>query len=139
MAAVLQDDIFKRLIGYKALMLVLIIIWGGTVQISNAENLDSSNLTDLGGLLFFIFSVVYFFVCYQLYFFKPQGKRLFAPLVLLFIFLGFLSEIVNPMNVNKNLFYLLIFYIVSPLFFVVQGIVAAMLYFSDVRQHFDSE
>ena len=134
-----QDDIFKRLIGYKALMLVLIIIWGGTVQMSNADNLDSNNLTDLGGLLFFMFSVVYFYMCYQLYFFKTLGKRLFVPLVLLFIFLGFLSEIVNPMDVSKNLFYLFIFYIVSPLFFVVQGIVAAMLYFSDVRQRFDGE
>ena len=134
-----QDDIFKRLIVYKALMLVLIIIWGGTVQMSNADNPDSNNLTDLGGLFFFTFSVVYFFVCYQLYSFKSVGKRLFMPLVLFFIFLGFLSEIVNPMDVSKNLFYLFIFYIVSPLFFVVQGTVAAMLYFSDVRQRFDSE
>ena len=134
-----QDDIFKRLIGYKALMLVLIIIWGGTVQLSNADSPDSNRLTDLGGLFFFTFSVVYFFVCYQLYSFKSVGKRLFMPLVLLFIFLGFLNEIVSPTDVSKNLFYLFIFYIVSPLFFVVQGTVAAMLYFSDVRQRFDSE
>ena len=134
-----QDDIFKRLIVYKALMLVLIIIWGGSVQMSNVDNSDSNNLTDLGGVFFFTFSVVYFIVCYQLYSFKPVGKRLFMPLVLLFIILGFLSEIVNPMAVSKNLFYLFIFYIVSPLFFVVQGTVGAMLYFSDVRQRFDNE
>ena len=133
----LQDDIFKRLIVYKALMLVLIIIWGGSVQMSNTANPDSNNLTDLGGLLFFIFSVVYFFVSYQLYSFKSLGKRLFVPLVLLFIFLGFVSEIVNPMDVNKNLFYLFVFYIVSPLFFVVQGVVAAMLYFCSVGDRFD--
>ena len=134
-----QDDTFKRLIVYKALMLVLIIIWGGSVQMSNVDNSDSNNLTDLGGVFFFTFSVVYFIVCYQLYSFKPVGKRLFMPLVLLFIILGFLSEIVNPMAVSKNLFYLFIFYIVSPLFFVVQGTVGAMLYFSDVRQRFDNE
>lgn len=134
-----QDDIFKRLIVYKVLMLVLIIIWGGSVQMSNVDNSDSNNLTDLGGVFFFTFSVVYFIVCYQLYSFKPLGKRLFMPLVLLFIILGFLSEIVNPMAVNKNLFYLFIFYIVSPLFFVVQGTVGAMLYFSDICQRFDSE
>ena len=132
----LQDDIFKRLIVYKALMLVLIIIWGGSVQMSNTANPDSNNLTDLGGLLFFIFSVIYFFVCYQLYIFKPLGKRLFIPVVLLFIVLGFISEFVNPMEVNKNLFYLFIFYIVSPLFFVIQGVVAAMLYFSSVSDRF---
>ena len=134
-----QDDIFRRLIVYKALMLVLIIIWGGSVQMSNVDNSDSNNLTDLGGVFFFTFSVVYFIVCYQLYSFKPVGKRLFMPLVLLFIILGFLSEIVNPMAVSKNLFYLFIFYIVSPLFFVVQGTVGAMLHFSDVRQRFDNE
>ena len=134
-----QDDTFKRLIVYKALMLVLIIIWGGSVQMSNVDNSDSNNLTDLGGVFFFTFSVVYFIVCYQLYSFKPVGKRLFMPLVLLFIILGFLSEIVNPMAVSKNLFYLFIFYIVSPLFFVVQGTVGAMLYFSDICQRFDSE
>ena len=134
-----QDDIFKRLIVYKVLMLFLIIIWGGSVQMSNVDNSDSNNLTDLGGVFFFTFSVVYFIVCYQLYSFKPIGKRLFMPLVLLFIILGFLSEIVNPMAVSKNLFYLFIFYIVSPLFFVVQGTVGAMLYFSDICQRFDSE
>ena len=134
-----QDDIFKRLIVYKVLMLVLIIIWGGSVQMSNVDNSDSNNMTDLGGVFFFTFSVVYFIVCYQLYSFKPVGKRLFMPLVLLFIILGFLSEIVNPMAVSKNLFYLFIFYIVSPLFFVVQGTVGAMLYLSDVRQRFDNE
>ena len=135
----LRDDIFKRLVVYKTLMLVLIIIWGGSVQISNGGNPDSNNLTDLLGVLFFAFSVIYFFVCYQLYSFKSLGKRLFVPLVLLFIFLGFLSEIVNPTDVNKNLFYLFIFYMVSPLFFVTQGIVTAMLYFSDVRKNFDGE
>ena len=132
----LQDDLFKRFIVYTALMLVLIIIWGGSVQMSNTANPDSNNLTDLGGLLFFIFSVIYFFVCYQLYIFKPLGKRLFIPVVLLFIVLGFISEFVNPMEVNKNLFYLFIFYIVSPLFFVIQGVVAAMLYFSSVSDRF---
>ena len=49
----LQDDIFKRLIVYKALMLVLIIIWVAP-QMNNADNPDSNNLTDLGGLFFFI-------------------------------------------------------------------------------------
>ena len=112
----LQDDIFKRLIVYKALMLVLIMIWGGSVQMSNTANPDTNNLTDLGGLLFFIFSVVYFFVSYQLYSFKSLGKRLFVPLVLLFIFLGFLSNIMDHIDVNINLFYLFIFYVVSPLF-----------------------
>ena len=120
-------------------MLVLIIFWGGTVQISNADNPDDNNLTDLGSLLFFTFSIIYSFVCNQLYSFNSLAKRLFLLLVFTFYFLRFLSEIVNPIDVNENLFYLFIFYIASPLFFEVQGIVAAILYFSDVRKHFESE
>ena len=58
----LPDIIFKKLIVYKAFMLSLVIIWGGSVQISNADNPDSNNLTDLGGFIFFIFSVIYLFV-----------------------------------------------------------------------------
>lgn len=112
----LPDIIFKKLIVYKAFMLSLVIIWGGSVQISNADNPDSNNLTDLGGFIFFIFSVIYLFVCYQLYLFKSLAKRLFVPLALLFIVSGFLSEMVNSMTANKNLFCLFIFYVVSPLY-----------------------
>ena len=128
---------FKRIIVYKSLMLVLIIIWGGMVQTSNANNNEGNNLTDLGGLLFTAFSIAYFFVSYQLCKFKPLAKRLFTPLVLLFIVLGFLSEIVNPMQTDKNLYYFFVFYIVSPIFFVAQGTLVGMLYFSPLQSKFE--
>ena len=131
------ESYFKRIIVYKSLMLVLIIIWGGMVQTSNANNNEGNNLTDLGGLLFTAFSIAYFFVSYQLYKFKPLAKRLFTPLVLLFIVLGFLSEIVNPMQTDKNLYYFFVFYIVSPIFFVAQGTLLGMLYFSPLQSKFE--
>ena len=131
------ENYFKRIIICKSLMLVLIIIWGGMVQMSNTSYNGANNLTDLGGLLFTVFSVVYFFVSYQLYKFKPLGKRLFTPLVLLFIVFGFLSEIDNPMELDKNLYYLFVFYIVSPIFFVAQGVLIGMLYFSTLKSKFE--
>ena len=131
------ESYFKRIIVYKSLMLVLIIIWGGMVQTSNANNNEGNNLTDLGGLLFTAFSIAYFFVSYQLYKFKPLAKRLFTPLVLLFIVLGFLSEIVNPMQTDKNLYYFFVFYIVSPIFFVSQGTLVGMLYFLPLQSKFE--
>ena len=128
---------FKRIIIYKSLMLVLIIIWGGMVQISNTSSSDRNDLTELGGLLFTAFSVVYFFVSYQLYKFKPLGKKLFTPLAILFIVLGFLGEIVNPIEVDKKLYYLFVFYIVSPIFFAAQGVLLGMLYFSKLKAKFE--
>ena len=127
---------FKNIILYKSTLLILIIIWGGTVQISNAESSDRNNLTDLGGILFSIFSVLYLVTCYQLYNFKVVGKKVFAPLTAIFVVLGFVTEVVNPMQIDKNLFYLVIFYIVSPIFFIAQGLVIGMIYFSSINEKF---
>ena len=127
---------FKNIILCKSILLILIIIWGGTVQISNAENIDRNSLTDLGGILFSVFSVLYLMTCYQLYNFKAVSKKVFPPLVALFVVLGFVTEVVNPMQIDKNLFYLVIFYIVSPIFFIAQGLVIGMVYFSSISQQF---
>ena len=132
----MKEKYFKNIILYKSILLILIIIWGGTVQISNAESSDRNNLTDLGGILFSIFSVLYLITCYQLYNFKVIGKKLFAPLVATFIVLGFATETINPMQIDKNLFYLVIFYIVSPIFFIAQGLVMGMIYFSSINEKF---
>ena len=132
----MKEKYFKNIILYKSILLILIIIWGGTIQISSAESSDRNNLTDLGGILFSIFSVLYLITCYQLYKFKVLGKKLFAPLVATFIVLGFATETSNPMQIDKNLFYLVIFYIVSPIFFIAQSLVMRMIYFSSIKEKF---
>ena len=132
----MKEKYFKNIILYKSILLILIIIWGGTVQISSAESSERNNLTDLGGILFSIFSVLYLMTCHQLYNFKVVGKKIFAPLVALFVVLGFVTEVVNPMQIDKNLFYLVIFYIVSPIFFIAQGLVIGMVYFSSISKQF---
>ena len=132
----MKEKYFKNIILYKSILLILIIIWGGTVQISSAESSDRNNLTDLGGILFSIFSVLYLITCYQLYRFKTLGKKLLVSLVLIFIILGFVTELMNPMQIDKDLFFLFIFYIVSPMFFVTQGLVIGMIYFSGIKEKF---
>ena len=135
----MKEKYFKNIILYKSILLILIIIWGGTIQISSAESSDRNNLTDLGGILFSIFSVLYLITCYQLYNFKVLGKKLFAPLVATFIVLGFATETINPMQIDKNLFYLVIFYIVSPIFFIAQGLVMGMIYLSSINEKFSDD
>ena len=130
------ESTFKNIILLKVALLILIIIWGGTIQISNSESSVSNNLTDLGGILFTVFSVLYLITCYQLYKFKTLGKKLLVSLVLIFIILGFVTELMNPMQIDKDLFFLFIFYIVSPMFFVTQGLVIGMIYFSTIKEKF---
>lgn len=130
------ESTFKNIILLKVALLILIIIWGGTIQISNLESSIRNNLTDLGGILFTLFSVLYLITCYQLYKFKTLGKKLLVSLVLIFIILGFVTELMNPMQIDKDLFFLFIFYIVSPMFFVTQGLVIGMIYFSGIKEKF---
>ena len=130
------ESTFKNIIFLKVALLILIIIWGGTIQISNSESSIRNNLTDLGGILFTLFSVLYLITCYQLYKFKTLGKKLLVSLVLIFIILGFVTELMNPMQIDKDLFFLFIFYIVSPMFFVTQGLVIGMIYFSSIKEKF---
>ena len=133
---VMIESTFKNIIFLKVALLILIIIWGGTIQISNSESSIRNNLTDLGGILFTLFSVLYLITCYQLYKFKTLGKKLLVSLVLIFIILGFVTELMNPMQIDKDLFFLFIFYIVSPMFFVTQGLVIGMIYFSSIKEKF---
>ena len=130
------ESTFKNIILLKVGLLILIIIWGGTIQLSNSESSVRNNLTDLGGILFTLFSVLYLITCYQLYKFKTLGKKLLVSLVLIFIILGFVTELMNPMQIDKDLFFLFIFYIVSPMFFVTQGLVIGMIYFSTIKEKF---
>ena len=130
------ESTFKNIILLKVGLLILIIIWGGTIQFSNSESSVRNNLTDLGGILFTVFSVLYLITCYQLYKFKTLGKKLLVSLVLIFIILGFVTELMNPMQIEKDLFFLFIFYIVSPIFFVTQGLVIGMIYFSSIKEKF---
>ena len=132
----MQETYFKQLIIFKVVLFVLIIIWGGSVQMNDRTNYDSNNFSTIRNLLFALFSLSYFFASYKIYKFKNVGKKLFVPLVLTFIILGFLGEFLYSLEINQDLFYLIIFYIVSPLFFVVQGIVAGMLYFSEFCDNF---
>ena len=130
------ESTFKNIILLKVGLLILIIIWGGTIQLSNSESSVRNNLTDLGGILFTLFSILYLITCYQLYKFKTLGKKLLVSLVLIFIILGFVTELMNPMQIDKDLFFLFIFYIVSPMFFVTQGLVIGMIYFSSIKEKF---
>ena len=132
----MQETYFKQLIIFNVVLFVLIIIWGGTVQMNNANNSEINNFSTIRNLLFTLFSLSYFFVSYKIYKFKNVGKRLFILLVLTFIILGFLGELLYTLEIIQDLFYLIIFYIVSPLFFVVQGILAGMLYFSEFSDNF---
>tara|TARA_B100000963_G_scaffold289505_1_gene259014 strand:+ start:83 stop:484 length:402 start_codon:yes stop_codon:yes gene_type:complete len=132
----MHETYFKQIITIKVLLFLLIIIWGGTVQMNDGNNSEVNNFSTIRNFLFALFSLSYFFASYKIYKFKNVGKKLFVPLVLTFIILGFLGEFLYSLEINQDLFYLIIFYIVSPLFFVVQGIVAGMLYFSEISDNF---
>ena len=131
-----METYFKKTVLVKSVLFLLIVFWGGynSAMVNTASSID--NLTDIGNVLFLIFSVCYMLNAFFLIRLRTLGRLTYLPLVLLFIFLGFISELFNPMQIKNDYFYLFIFYIVSPLFFIMQGFVLCMLMSKSVRELF---
>ena len=133
-----MNNILKKIVVFNAVVLLLIIVWGGYQATTNSDQ-STNSVIDIGGLVFMLFSVMYFVNSYLLYQFKPLGKITFPPLVISFIVIGFLGELISPMEVNRDLFYLAIFYIVSPIFFIAQGVILGLIYFTSLEGSFTSK
>ena len=132
-----MNNDFKKAVLVKSLLFLLIVFWGGY----NSTVMDTSGsrqyYTDVGNVLFFFFSIIYMLNAFFLIKLKNLGRLTYLPLVLLFVFLGFLSELLNPMQIKQDYFYLFIFYIISPLFFIMQGVVLTMLMSKNVQENFN--
>ena len=127
---------FHKILIFKAMLFFLIVIWGGYNQtITNNIN-NNFSFIDIGGLGFLIFSIFYLWSCYSLYKLKKNSRVFFLSLVFLFVIFGFLAELIKPMQISYEFFYIFIFYIVSPLFFILQGIILTLIYFTDLKFNF---
>ena len=131
-----METSLKKTVLVKSFLFLLIVFWGGYNSAMVNTTSSSENFTDIGNVLFLIFSILYMLNAFFLIRLKALGRLTYLPLVILFIFLGFISELFNPMQIKNDYFYLFIFYIVSPLFFIMQGFVFCMLMSKSVREVF---
>ena len=131
-----METSLKKTVLVKSFLFLLIVFWGGynSVMVDTTSSIE--NFTDIGNVLFLIFSILYMLNASFLIRLKTLGRLTYLPLVLIFVFLGFISELYNPMQIKQDYFYLFIFYIISPLFFIMQGIVLNMLMSKSVREKF---
>ena len=127
---------FKKAVLVKSLLFLLIVFWGGYNSTVMNTNGSREYFTDVGNVLFLLFSIIYIVNAFFLIKLKNLGRLTYLPLVLLFVFLGFISELFNPMQIKQDYFYLFIFYIISPLFFIMQGVVLTMLMSKSVQETF---
>ncbi len=131
-----MENSLKKAVLVKSSLFLLIVFWGGYNSAMVNTTSSSENFTDIGNVIFLIFSILYMLNAFFLIRLKTLGRLTYLPLVILFIFLGFISELFNPMQMNNDYFYLFIFYIVSPLFFIMQGSVLCMLMSKNVQEAF---
>ena len=131
-----MNSFFKNAVLVKSLLFSIIVFWGGYNSINVDTSSDGEFVTDIGNGLFIVFSILYLLNSFFLIRFNPIGRLTYLPMVLLFVFLGFLSEILNPMQIKKDYFFIVVFYIISPLFFIMQGLVLSMLNSKSVKDFF---
>ena len=127
---------FIKAVLVKSLLFLLIVLWGGYNSTLVSKEGSTEYFTDVGNILFLVFSIIYMINAFFLIKLKNLGRLTYLPLVLLFVFLGFISELSNPMQIKQDYFYLFIFYIISPLFFIMQGVVLTMLMSKSVQENF---
>ena len=127
---------FKKAVLVKSLLFLLIVFWGGYNSAMMNTNGSREYFTDVGNVLFLFFSIIYMLNAFFLIKLKNLGRLTYLPLVLLFVFLGFISELFNPMQIKQDYFYIFTFYIISPLFFIMQGVVLIMLMSKSVQENF---
>ena len=131
-----MDYVFKRAVLVKSFLFLLIVLWGGYNSTLLKTKGSTEYFTDVGNILFFVFTIIYMFNAFFLTKLKKLARLTYLPLVLLFVFLGFISELFNPMQIKQDYFYLFTFYIISPLFFIMQGVVLTMLMSKSVQENF---
>ena len=131
----MKNDFIKAVL-VKSLLFLLIVLWGGYNSTLVNTKGSTEYFTDVGNILFLVFSTIYMFNSFFLLKLKNLGRLTYLPLVLLFVFLGFISELFNPMQIKQDYFYLFTFYIISPLFFIMQGVVGTMLMSKSVQENF---
>ena len=131
----MKNDFIKAVL-VKSLLFLLIVLWGGYNSTLVNTKGSTEYFTDGGNILFLVFSIIYMLNSFFLIKLKNLGRMTYLPLVLLFVFLGFISELFNQMQIKQDYFYLFTFYIISPLFFIMQGVVVTMLMSKSVQQNF---
>ena len=85
--------------------------------------------------------IQYFDNIFMIYFWRDKRLLLICrpyliKMGVLFVAFGFLAELIKPMQINHDFFYIFVFYIVSPLFFILQGIILTLIYFTDLKFNF---
>ena len=131
----MKNDFIKAVL-VKSFLFLLIVLWGGYNSTLVNTKGSTEYFTDVGNILFLVFSIIYMVNSFFLIKLKNLGRMTYLPLVLLFVFLGFISELFNPMQIKQDYFYLFTFYIISPLFFIMQGVVVTMLMSKSVQENF---
>ena len=132
-----MERTFKYCVLFQAFLFGTVLIWGGYQANINGDIVKDSYATDFGNILFMAYSIAYFVNAYLLFKFNNFGKVSFLPLVALFIILGFATEIINPLQITKDLFYIIVFYLVSPILFIMQGVVLSMLFSKEIINYFN--
>ena len=131
----MKNDFIKA-VSVKSLLFLIIVLWGGYNSTAMSTSGSTEYFTDVGNILFLVFSIIYMLNAFLLIKLKNMGRLTYIPLILLFVFLGFISELFNPMQIKQDYLYIFTFYIISPLFFIMQGVVLTMLMSKSVQENF---
>ena len=121
------ENIFKNIIKIEFLFIVLVIISLFFIDIEYVDPNGPWTMETTLTIWLFIILLVYVVNLYFLYKFKPIGKTLYLPLLILTLILGTLLPAAQYTSLDL---------IVEWISGVLTGLVIALLYFTDIKDKF---
>ena len=121
------ENIFKNIIKIEFLFIVLVIISLFFIDIEYVDPNGPWTMETTLTIWLFIILLVYVVNLYFLYMFKPIGKTLYLPLIILTLILGTLFPAAQYTSLDL---------IVEWISGVLTGLVIALLYFTDIKDKF---
>ena len=126
-----EKKIFKNLIRAQLLLLICFIYLGFDASLNDTSLAEDVVISSLE-VAVVIVALVYIINLYLLFKFKPIGKLLFVPLVLISVFLS-LALPTEYFQLSSPLEYLL-----ETLTVMIDGAIITMLYLTSIKDNFES-
>ena len=128
-----NSNIFKKIIIFYVLYIIGYLFF----EMFNTSTLSEGNVNDedlnIIDILMLIGFVIYFYILYLLYKFKPLGKKVFVPFLILIEILGYFYLTLEDFNQHNHK----IFYYLDFIDYFLTGVIVTFVYFTDIKKEFE--
>ena len=128
-----NSNIFKKIIIFYVLYIIGYLFFEMFTYSTLSEGDGNDADFNILDILILICTLIYFYLFYLLYKFKPLGKKVFIPFLILFEILGYFYLTLEDFTQHNHK----IFYYLDFIDYFLTGVIVTFLYFTDLKKEFE--